>query len=89
VWDVRYLMAHVLGVWQHAAVHHCAEKFVHYSCAVIAAVAEAWEHETRRMKLSDHAYFGLYNQKKMGWSKVHFFQGASSCSWQRRSCFTS
>jgi len=50
-------------------VHHCAEEFVHCSCAaVVAAVAEAWEHETRRRKGSDHAYFGLYNQK-MGWSK--------------------
>jgi len=38
-----------LSVW-HAAVRHCAEEF--------AAVAEAWEHETRRRKGSDHAYFG-------------------------------
>jgi len=48
-----------LSVWQCTAVHHCAEEFVHCSCAVVAAVAEAWEHETRRRKGSDHAYFGL------------------------------
>jgi hypothetical protein len=41
---------------------------MHCSCAVVAAVAEAWEHETRRRKGSNHAYFSLYDQK-MGWSK--------------------
>jgi len=30
-----------LSAWQCAAVHHRAEEFVHCSCAVVAAVAEA------------------------------------------------
>jgi len=49
--------------WQCAAVRHHAEEFVHCSYAVVAAVAEACEHETRRRKGSDHAYFALYDQK--------------------------
>jgi len=29
-------------------------EFVHFSCAVVAAVAEAWENETRWRKWSNH-----------------------------------
>jgi len=62
-----------LNVWQCAALCHHDEEFVHCSYAVVAAVAEGWEHETRRRKGSYHAYFGLYNQK-MGWSKEQMNQ---------------